>query len=961
MFSPVAYWIGLREVQKKNWDEATVVLQKALIKQPNNAFINFKLGLCYMKLEDWNLSYEYLTKAVLYNQNRAQWHKQLNSVEKEIEKQSRQQTKKRIHLVSKKTSKKHDLKISARINKVTPATMTRDEIVDFGEFQLELLTCNNQITKNYVEFIQYVLTQESYLSLLIQSKYFSDKLVVFFENYLGIAECDIAFVERSLNKLRDVNFDRDQTNYLQAYSLYRQAKYQDALAALHELIATSRNPHVMYYLLGASSAINLKKNDVAYKLVKEASSFSNRALIWRYFSMLCDTSSKAIDLYRLYRSRVKDGKLSLGNYSVLNNVVSALLDNNETILAKKMVQESTKFILEHPNPARLNKKTLKYSTEDYLPEWSIPFANLDASIVESDTARIKNVLFNTITLLNRKGLKVFCDGKTLQSVVFDDFNLCFPSSLELGVLGSDQLDEILKVISQSGMYFPATFRQKEKIASFKSLSGITLELRVYEQKSTEKYSFYRAGKEWLCNKFKLRELIYENKVITIPSEDYFLFERINKKEHEPLGDLDYFYQLEDVDNHGVDQYIVDLYLCYIKTRIMGDEILALKIRKELRGKDSKHIFMEENNDMGCEIQPLEFIEEYRPEIVLYLTGLENVAYQGNMWLPILEKLPCKVAIVIREARIADQLNKTEIPVFFMRNLRELEFLGSSGVVTILYPANAQKNIQTIRFYKINHFFINHGESDKVVNQSKFLMAYDKLLVAGPLAEKRLHDARLPVRDGQVVHVGRPQVELLLDQLDQPVKKIKTILYAPTWEGFVEEANYSSVSDFGLTMLKKLVKSDIKLYFKPHPYTGYNKKGDTGKYLDDISKFCQKNNITIVDSKDSIFDYMNLCDLMITDISSVLNDFLYTQKPMILTNPRNIDVVELHKTYPSSPATYDCINPSNILEIISSIEINDDLRGTRNRILKESLGDIPEGYLERFKTVVMGSLSIKNEE
>jgi len=49
---------------------------------------------------------------------------------------------------------------------------------------------------------------------------------------------------------------------------------------------------------------------------------------------------------------------------------------------------------------------------------------------------------------------------------------------------------------------------------------------------------------------------------------------------------------------------------------------------------------------------------HRPEVVLHLTGMENVAYQGNMWIPVLEKLSAKVAIITREKKITRALLPT---------------------------------------------------------------------------------------------------------------------------------------------------------------------------------------------------------------------------------------------------------------------------------------------------------------
>jgi hypothetical protein len=355
------------------------------------------------------------------------------------------------------------------------------------------------------------------------------------------------------------------------------------------------------------------------------------------------------------------------------------------------------------------------------------------------------------------------------------------------------------------------------------------------------------------------------------------------------------------------------------------------------------------------IEPLHQLEDYRPEVILYLSGASGCAYQGNMWIPVLERLDAKIAIVARERHIVSNLIPTKLPIFYMTSMRELEFLEKAGVRSVLYPANPQKNTQMLRFYRMTHFFINHGESDKVVNQSKFLMAYDKLLVAGPLAEQRLQDAGIPMRPGQVVHVGRPPVELLLKRVAQVNRPIRRILYAPTWEGFVEEANYSSVSEFGLNLLQSLVAANRwEIIFKAHPFTGSRKTANK-QALSDLNELF-KSRITVTEPTSSIYELMNDADLMITDISSTIPDYLYTLKPMILTNPAGLSRNEMHATYPSSRATYILDDPQSAAQMVKAIAENDTMISDRQSIARLILGDKPDQSIATFNRIINESLA-----
>lgn len=351
---------------------------------------------------------------------------------------------------------------------------------------------------------------------------------------------------------------------------------------------------------------------------------------------------------------------------------------------------------------------------------------------------------------------------------------------------------------------------------------------------------------------------------------------------------------------------------------------------------------------------------YRPEVVLYVSGMENVAYQANMWIPVLERLDARAAIVIRERGTAADLIPTRLPVLHLPGMRDLEHLSTCGTQTLLYPGNAQKNIHSLRLYRLNHYFINHGESDKIVNQTKFLMAYDKLLVAGPLAEERMKQAGLPLRPGQVVHVGRPTVELLLKKTYGHPRAIKRVLYAPTWEGFAEEANYTSVTKLGLEMLQALtcLKDTLQLpfsiTFKPHPFTG-SQNPATRRALKAITSYCKAAGIGLLAGTDSIYPAMNDADLLITDISSTINDFLYTEKPIVLTDPKRLGEEAMIQAFPSSRATYLLGSASQLPALLEHIITTDSKHSLRLETALHTLGNLPQGAMKTFNEVINQSL------
>jgi CDP-glycerol glycerophosphotransferase (TagB/SpsB family) len=238
------------------------------------------------------------------------------------------------------------------------------------------------------------------------------------------------------------------------------------------------------------------------------------------------------------------------------------------------------------------------------------------------------------------------------------------------------------------------------------------------------------------------------------------------------------------------------------------------------------------------------------------------------------------------------------------------------------------------------------------------MAYDKLLVSGPLARQRLQGAGLPLRQNQIEYVGRPQVEIFLKKA-VTTESIKRILYAPTWEGFVHEADYSSVSEFGIALLDKLLQNrEFEVVLKPHPFIGLraSKSKSAFKSIQAMTKRYQ--NLKVLEHESQIYDQMNWCDLMIADIGSVVNDFLATEKPIIVTSVQGLHRDSLLEKFPTTRGAYIIDDPAMIIDVISTIAQNDPMRKTRTEVRKASLGDFSDGSLSQFERVVRNGASLR---
>lgn len=303
----------------------------------------------------------------------------------------------------------------------------------------------------------------------------------------------------------------------------------------------------------------------------------------------------------------------------------------------------------------------------------------------------------------------------------------------------------------------------------------------------------------------------------------------------------------------------------------------------------------------------EFLDGYQPEVIVHLSGPANAGYQINTWLESLEALDRRVFIVVRDHPLFARMASTTIPTLELQNAGELLMLDFSSAKVALYPSNTGNNIHLLRLPTLMSAFIGHGDSDKSASNNPFSRAYDELWVAGEAGADRYRRSNLGVHEDQYRFVGRPQVDGISRQPGLGGESMPTVLYAPTWEGVNLDQEYSSVSAVGVRVIEALLAADppVRIVFKAHPFTGQR----DAKYravlariatlLDDASARTGVDHRVIKGG--SINEWFNRANALVTDISSVVSDFLASEKPYAVFNHTDLDDAAFRADYPSTGA------------------------------------------------------------
>jgi hypothetical protein len=218
---------------------------------------------------------------------------------------------------------------------------------------------------------------------------------------------------------------------------------------------------------------------------------------------------------------------------------------------------------------------------------------------------------------------------------------------------------------------------------------------------------------------------------------------------------------------------------------------------------------------------------------------------------------------------------SKLPIFYQDEGLTISSLGKlSSIKVFLYVTNRPNNFNYLSKYPhIKHVFVGHGDSEKAASASRFSKVYDYLLVADDNAYMRYIKNKVELPRSSFIMMGAPTLPGL--NLRAEKSSLQNILYAPTFEGKSDPANYSSLSKVAAALEETARQGAFKFCFRPHP--------GTGQRLADYEGI--KNQLKAAINPEATpklkIEQFNWSDAIVTDISGVLSEFLFTGKPIII--------------------------------------------------------------------------------
>lgn len=340
------------------------------------------------------------------------------------------------------------------------------------------------------------------------------------------------------------------------------------------------------------------------------------------------------------------------------------------------------------------------------------------------------------------------------------------------------------------------------------------------------------------------------------------------------------------------------------------------------------------------------IRDHGPVFALYWKADAGTDYQISMWLPFLERLGLPFMVIVRTAvNFAEATALTDAPVLLRRAMSDLDAVVVPSLKTVFYVNNAAANSQMVRYPGLTHIMLNHGDSDKAPSYNPVSRMYDKNFVAGQAAIDRFPSHGVRISESQFAIVGRPQIENV-ERATGPIGDLARprVLYAPTWAGFTADAAYSSLP-WGTALVRALLDRGCDVVFRPHPYAYRSPQlSQACAEIAALLKADGEHSHAWGDQAEKIWslsDCFNNSDAMISDVSGVVADYLYSGKPLAMTavhEPRGRFVAE----FPLAEVAYILeATPSGITDLDATLDQllhTDPLAAERRKLRTYYLGD-----------------------
>ncbi|WP_200936887.1 CDP-glycerol glycerophosphotransferase family protein [Frigoribacterium sp. Leaf186] len=359
-------------------------------------------------------------------------------------------------------------------------------------------------------------------------------------------------------------------------------------------------------------------------------------------------------------------------------------------------------------------------------------------------------------------------------------------------------------------------------------------------------------------------------------------------------------------------------------------------------------------------------------VAVYFADTTVNMYQIRQWYAPLAHLAetYPVAVVVRSpGTMVTMLDECPVPLVYARKVADLEdFVAAQPLALTLYVNQNAKNFQMMRYGRMWHVFVNHGESDKMYMTTNQFKAYDYAFVAGDAAKGRLA-AKLWDYDleKRAVPVGRPQADHFAGDVPYPHDDRLVVLYAPTWEGDRPAAAYGSIGTHGLALVEALLATGRhRVVYRAHPRSGVLDPDYKRAHEAVIRAIADANARDpeahhVHDVGPELGWQLASADVAVTDISAMVYDRLATGRPLVVTRPVAVEADVDESGYLGHAEWLSAEGAGDIVALVDRVVGDPEARGRLEHWVRHHFGDTsPGAATQRFETAVGDLVRLRDD-
>lgn len=358
------------------------------------------------------------------------------------------------------------------------------------------------------------------------------------------------------------------------------------------------------------------------------------------------------------------------------------------------------------------------------------------------------------------------------------------------------------------------------------------------------------------------------------------------------------------------------------------------------------------------------LTDFAPKFAVHWDAALGTGYQIGRWLPYLDRLGERYIVIVRNPRsFPEASTMTSQPILLRRGATTLDPVIVPSLSCVFYVNNALRNVHMVRYPGIRHIQLNHGDSDKAPSYNPVSRMFDKNFVAGQAAVDRFASHGVLTGADFFEIVGRPQVEQVQVAPGPISADAPRVLYAPTWAGMHTDSAYSSLP-IGPAIVQGLLDRGCVIVYRPHPYANKSPalaaaSAQIRTLIEADAKRSGRPHVwgPRAEKEWTIVDCFNNVDALVSDVSSVVPDFLYSEKPFAICAMSGT-VEEFFEEMPVAHAGYViAADAANLDQVFDDLLGTDPRLDVRTKLKTYYLGDFPaDTYADAFLTAARHVIS-----